>query len=1018
MRTKISIASTISCMLAATCIMLSAIILLTVKVESDEAALDSANVLFQEIVDKTTAKLDQFIRPVDQMTRVMAATLGPEADGTSDSGLYRNLNAFKAVLDANEQIMSTYLGYDNSHFYQLIAVRNNAYIINAYNAPEHCAYIDRIICCPPAQDPARTETWRYFDASLNLLATRSDTTTYDPRVRPWYGNALIAEASIFTAPYVFSSSRLPGITCAHKLDRGNGVLGMDVSIAGLSEILARQQVGGTGRVWIMDTSGRLIAVPGTKWEAAGGEMPNFLGAAEASDPAIRAVSGHLTRSEKSSGQTFFLDIGNKAYMASLTPVQAGTGLHLAIASAVPVSDITGYISKMMMRILLISFAALALLILGSLYAGRKLSRPVLALVREAEKIQKFDFSPSAPVTTSVAEIHSLGEACSIMKETIQSNTEHLIKTQDRLKKLVDGGLALTAEKDLSKLVSMIFESAMNLSGADGGVMYLMDGEKLSVEFVAHGNRVIPLGILSDTDAPRVMVSPALTQFLTRDSVLYHACEAFNSRTMMIRQEKALSLFPTDTDCFPKDYGIDSVISAPVVTRGDKILGVVQLFNPRQINTQDSEDKNTITDLLASIVSQAAVGLDNRNLVNSLEELFNALIKVIAASIDAKSPYTGGHCTRVPKLAEMLAGKVSESRRERLKAFTLSTKEEWRQLHIAAWLHDCGKVTTPEYVVDKATKLETIYDRIHEVRMRFEVLLRDAQIDYYQKCLEGGRDPETLKEEMEEEIRKLQEEFDFIAQCNIGGEFMSEDKKERIRQIAKREWTRHFSDEAGIGPLALEQRKTGTPPELPVQEPLLKDSPDLRIPREKSYEHIKDIYGNPILVPENEYDRGEIYNLCIDRGTLTAEERFKINEHMLAGIEMLSQIPFPEDLARVPDIATGHHETLTGTGYPLKKSLDHLSVESRILAIADIFEALTASDRPYKKAKTVSQALKIMTFMRKDKHIDPDIFDIFLEHGVYREYAKDCLAPEQMDIDDISKFLSQTETREEKDHGND
>ena len=1015
---KFSISSIIGWMLAGSCILLSLIFILTVKLESDEAALASARILFQEITDKTSAKLNQFIKPVNNMTRVMAATLGAGTDRTLVVGLYRNFNSFKAVLDANEQIMSAYLGYDDSSFYQVICVRNNPYILKTYDAPEGCCYIDRVISSHDTQDSSRKEIWRYFDSALKLQGTRSNTTAYDPRVRPWYGRAQISDSCIFTPPYVFSSSRLPGITCAHKLAAEDGVMGMDVSIAGLSDILSRQKVGNSGKIWIVDSAGRLIASPGTQWKAAGSDMLNFPGAADAADPAIRSVAVYTPKQGESSGQSsFFLNIDHCVYMASLSPVHEGTGLHLAIAAAVPVRDITSHISRMMIRILSISFVVLLFLILLSLYIGKKMARPVLALAREAEKIQQFDFSPSLPLSSNVAEVHSLGLAYSIMKETIQSKTEHLMRTQDRLKKLVEGGLALSAEKDLSRLVRLILKSAMDLAGADGGVMYLMDGEKLSVEFLAYENRVILLGALSENDAPRVMVNPAITQFLSRDSVLFHACEAYKQKEMKNDTGKNFSLFPTDTDCFPKNYAIKSLITAPIITRGESVLGVIQLFNPQNSDIQDAQDENAMTDLLASLVSQAAVGLDNRNLVNSLEELFNALIKVIASSIDAKSPYTGGHCTRVPKLTEMIALEVSKSDHESLKSFKLETTAQKRQLHIAAWLHDCGKVTTPEYVVDKATKLETIYDRIHEIRLRFEVLLRDARIDYLQKCLDG-HDAEKLRSELDKQIRQLHEEFGFIAQCNIGGEFMSEDKKERVRQIAKRTWTRHFSDRAGIGPLALEQKQAVKEPELPVEEHLLMDSPDHLRPREKFYEHIMDIHGNPIHAPENEYNRGEVYNLCIERGTLTAEERFKINEHTLSGIEMLNQIPFPEDLAKVPDIATGHHETLIGTGYPLKKSLEHLSIESRILAVADIFEALTASDRPYKKAKTVSQALKIMSFMRNDRHIDPDIFDIFLTRGIFREYARDFLAPKQIDIEDISEFLSPTDKIKETQHGND
>jgi len=360
---------------------------------------------------------------------------------------------------------------------------------------------------------------------------------------------------------------------------------------------------------------------------------------------------------------------------------------------------------------------------------------------------------------------------------------------------------------------------------------------------------------------------------------------------------------------------------------------------------------------------------------------------------------------VPELAFLLARAAHECSEGELGSFRMESDDDWHQLWIASWLHDCGKVTTPEYVVDKATKLETIYNRIHEIRTRFEVLRRDAEIAFYRKLTQGATDIASLQQELEDEFRALDDDFAFIAQCNAGGEFLAAESMERIRRIGARTWMRHYSDRLGLSSDELRSKGNTPEPGLPTPEPLLADKPEHIIPRCKSYAHLKDARGNPLTTPENEYNRGEIYNLCIARGTLTPEERFKINEHTLSGLEMLSKIPFPENLARVPDIAIAHHETLDGAGYPLKKCREDLCVEARILAIADIFEALTASDRPYKKAKTVSEALRIMSFMRNDQHIDPELFDLFLRNGVFKAYAEQFLTPSQLDVEDITRYLS-------------
>jgi HD domain len=377
--------------------------------------------------------------------------------------------------------------------------------------------------------------------------------------------------------------------------------------------------------------------------------------------------------------------------------------------------------------------------------------------------------------------------------------------------------------------------------------------------------------------------------------------------------------------------------------------------------------------------------------------------LIASAIDAKSPYTGGHCQRVPELTRMLAAAACESQDPRFKEFSLSD-DEWEELHIAAWLHDCGKVTTPEYVVDKSTKLETIYDRIHEIRMRFEVLKRDAEIDYWQQLSSGG-DAQTLKAELEARQKQLDDDFAFVAKCNEGGEFMADDKITRLNEIAGKTWRRTLSDRIGVSWEEGLRKQRCPEAELPAQESLLADKEEHIIYRNEN-EVISD--DNPwnfkLNTPQHKYIRGELYNLSVTRGTLADEERFKINDHMVQTIIMLNQLPFPRHLRNVPAIAGGHHETMIGTGYPKKLRREDMSLTARMMAIADIFEALTAADRPYKKAKSLSESIKIMNFMKKDQHIDPDLFDLFLQSGVYLDYAKQFLAEAQIDEVDITEYL--------------
>jgi hypothetical protein len=352
---------------------------------------------------------------------------------------------------------------------------------------------------------------------------------------------------------------------------------------------------------------------------------------------------------------------------------------------------------------------------------------------------------------------------------------------------------------------------------------------------------------------------------------------------------------------------------------------------------------------------------------------------------------------------MLVKAACESNDAPFKDFNLTT-EEWYELHIAAWLHDCGKVTTPEYVVDKATKLETIYDRLHEVRTRFEVVKRDAVIEFLKAVLAGG-DADVLKAKLEEKLQKLDSDFTFIAECNLGGEFMAPEKIARIKDIAKIRWMRTLDDRIGLAHEETKRKNRTSKPELPVEEGLLSDREDHVIYREANESTADASYSFKLDVPQHKFNLGEIYNLCIPRGTLTNEERYKINDHIVQTIIMLETLPFPKHLRRVPEYAGGHHEKMDGTGYPRKLNKSDMSIPARCMAIADIFEALTAADRPYKPPKKLSDSIKIMSFMKKDHHIDPDLFALFLQSGVYKEYAQKFLRPDQLDDVNIDQYLN-------------
>jgi len=413
-------------------------------------------------------------------------------------------------------------------------------------------------------------------------------------------------------------------------------------------------------------------------------------------------------------------------------------------------------------------------------------------------------------------------------------------------------------------------------------------------------------------------------------------------------------------------------------------------------------ETNIIELIELSDSQLALSSSIQEYQLQQEALLDAFIMLIADAIDAKSAYTGAHCKKVPILATMLAVETDRTNDIPFKDFHFQNDDEWEAFERAAWLHDCGKITTPEYVVDKATKLETIYNRIHEIRTRFEVLWRDVEIGYYERLI-GGEEETALKAWKHHEQQALLEDFAFIATCNLGGEHMEGEKIKRLQTIAKRTWLRHFDNRLGLAEEELLRYDT-KPQALPITEQLLHDGREHLIERIGFDEEEYRKKGFKMEVPKYLYNRGELYNLSTQKGTLTEEERFKINEHIIMTIRMLEQLPFPDSMKEIPKIAGEHHETIDGTGYPKRLSKEDLSIPSRIMAIADIFEALTASDRPYKKAKTLSEALKIMYIMKKEKHIDADLFDLFITSGVYITYAKNYLHPEQIDGVDETKLL--------------
>jgi HD-GYP domain-containing protein (c-di-GMP phosphodiesterase class II) len=412
-----------------------------------------------------------------------------------------------------------------------------------------------------------------------------------------------------------------------------------------------------------------------------------------------------------------------------------------------------------------------------------------------------------------------------------------------------------------------------------------------------------------------------------------------------------------------------------------------------------------------LTGMLAIPIETRQLIESQKALLDAFILVLADAIDTKSAHTGGHCRRVPKLAMMIVDHLSNDTESGYADFHC-INDDREAFRLAAWLHDCGKITSPEHIIDKATKLETIYNRIHEIRTRFEVLRRDAQIAYLDAQL-AGTDRMTAEARRDAQYAQLQEDFSFVAQCNVGSEFLSDDAIARLEQIAQQTWLRHFDDMLGLSALELARcniASSSLPDFLPVREQLLADKLEHKLPWDEAQKPVvekddpRNIYGFDMQLPPFQRNIGEIYNLSIRRGTLTNEDRFAINNHIVQTLIMLTKLPWPKHLQRIPDLATNHHERMDGNGYPRRLHGSQMSIEERVLAIADVFEALTAADRPYKSAKTISESLEIMAKMCRDNHLDSGLFIYFLNSRLWLDYARDFIPSTQIDEVNIDELV--------------
>jgi HD-GYP domain-containing protein (c-di-GMP phosphodiesterase class II) len=901
----------------------------------NDSAMEKARRATQDVA----VELDEILHPVRMGVDLLAVE---HAEGIRSDHFRRMtlLTLYVSALKSAEAAVSFYAADKRGNFF-LVRRLYDAEDRRLFDAPPETAYIVQTIERYGGSVRGRH---LYFDTALHRIGQRDSKQylDFDPRTRPWFQMAEKTDDRTLTDPYMFYGSHIRGISIARRASGGQCVTGADVRFDTLSNYMNTFKITENSRLLLLDRQGVLFAES---------DEP---AAEDSSTRQLSSIIKPLLQKEMAGSRSIRVMLDGRPWQLWLMPLPPVDRRQLYLQIVIPEHELFAAADQLR-RLLLAMAAALAFLVLPlTFWLSRRITRPLVHLVRETESIRHFDFGSPITVHSRIAEVDALAMSLRTTKSTLAQFMTLLAN--------------LSGEKNFHKLLPELLSSTIRVAQVDGGFLLLSDVEGLRIAAGLWQDRVVDLSTDTLPDG------------------------AFFSCDRALRERRAIVDVAREEDSSRFGTPAKHALTVPLFNRDGETIGVLALLHAEAF----TPDQQSFIEALSGF---AAVALETRELIAMQKALFDAFIKMMADAIDAKSPYTGGHCTRVPEIAHMLAQAVCQETQGRYADFSLS-EDQWEALHIAAWLHDCGKVTTPEYVVDKATKLETIYDRIHEVRMRFEVLSRDADIRYFQQVVSGTSEGQARADRDAEQAR-LHEDFAFVATCNEGGEFMAPEKIERLRRIGSRTWRRTFSDRLGISAEERRRKEVAPEPGLPVDEPLLSDKPEhlLAHDAEKPLPGEGNALGFTMRKPDFLYDRGELKNLSIARGTLAEEERYKINEHIIQTIAMLSALPFPRHLSQVPEIAGGHHERMDGKGYPRGLTGEKMSPLARVMAIADVFEALTASDRPYKSGKTLSQSLNIMQQMVEEGHLEPELFRIFITSGIATHYARRFLKAEQIDVED-------------------
>ncbi len=937
---------------------------------------DLTSKAFGFTVEETALKTSSLFENAESLVSVIASheitnTLNSKQRAPHFNFLLRSFSETK-------NITSVYIAYDDGDFYLVRRLPSQNKRTSFLEAPENTRYVIQI---SEKDDEKNIGEYRYYDEALVLLARVSATSygQFDPRTRHWYQLAMEQHQAVTADPYVFFTTKEIGTTIAQKSASERAVIAADISLSKLNKFLSDFKTTPNTKVALLTRgSGVIATVDNTVKSHLTALTPNT----PIRLPLLndKVLEDALIYSETHQQKNSLVEISSsdQDWLSMVRNISLPNNIQYTLVIAIPTYELlSDAINVLINSIIWLSGLLIVLLFVTNKLAS-KLTKPIHHLVKQTNQVREFNFDKIFDLRSSIKEVNLLGNAMNQMNATITQFIE--------MNKL------LAEEEDFTKLQKVLLDKTIQICDAKAGILYLMDDENNTLipqvtvidNIQIRDHQLVPLRI---NELPKIIKNGIGLQKLIQ-------VEASDAEFGTFTHNAGINSLTTNM----KSH-IHNLVLVPLYNRQNNLIGCLTLLMENKLHSHHQA-------FIQAISRNAAISIETRQLIHSQDALFESFIMLLASAIDGKSSYTAEHCKRVPEIMKLLAQAADISDIGPYADFKL-TKNSKQAIHVAAWLHDCGKITTPEFVIDKATKLETIYDRLHEIRMRFELVKKETELSFSKRQL-AGEHPDELHLELQKELKTIDEEFLLVAGCNQGDVSMDEWTINQINAISKRKWTRTLSDRVGLSHLELARKlRSGTTPTLPTQEYLLADKEEHKILREGDVEkHNYKKMGFNIEQPELLYNRGELYSLLVKRGTLNTEERYKINEHIIQSTLMMDKLNFPKHLRDVPEIACGHHEKMDGTGYPKGLTSEQMSPLAKMMAIADIFEALTSDDRPYKKPNTLSQSMAIMSKMRDSQHIDAELFDLFVENGVYKEYAIKYLDESQIDNIQPEEFLSE------------